>query len=49
MWPHKVEPRFHSRYILGTGGRVETLAVEYNLAYINSTLHGYTNSSKKAT
>ena len=45
MWPHEVEPWFHSWYI----GRVETLDAKYNLAYINSTLCGYTNSSKRET
>ncbi len=45
MWPHEVEPWFHSWY----RGRVETLDAKYNLAYIKSTLCGYTNSSKRAT
>ncbi len=40
MWPHEVEPWFHSWY----RGRVETLDAKYNLAYINSTLCGHTNS-----
>ncbi len=43
VWPHEVEPWFHSWY----RGRVETLDAKYNLAYINSTLCGHTNSSKK--
>ena len=47
VWPHEVEPWFHSWY--RARGRVEILDVKYNLAYINSTLCGYTNSSKRAT
>ncbi len=39
VWPHEVEPWFHYWY----RGRVETLDAKYNLAYINSTLCGYTN------
>ncbi len=35
--------RFHSWY----RGRVETLDAKYNLAYINSTLCGYTKCSKR--
>ncbi len=44
VWPHEVEPWSHSWY----RGRVETLDAKYNLAYINSTLCGYTNSSERA-
>ncbi len=40
-----MEPWFHSWY----RGRVETLDAKYNLAYINSTLCGHTDSSKRAT
>ncbi len=43
VWPHEVEPWFHSWY----RGRVETLDAKYNLAYINSTLCGHTNSLKR--
>ncbi len=45
VWPHEVEPWFHSWY----RGRVETLDAKYNLAYTNSTLCGYTNYLKGAT
>ncbi len=45
MWPHEVEPWFHSWY----RGRVETLDAKYNLAYSNSTLCDHTNSLKRAT
>ncbi len=36
VWPHEVDPWFHSWY----RGRVESLDAKYNLAYINSTLCG---------
>ncbi len=45
VWPHEVEPWFHSWF----RGRVDTLDAKYNLSYINSTLCGYTNGSKRAT